>query len=74
MNGYIEEGKRHLNFSDFTSYKIGKQYKLFENINREMKSNDMPLSSYTLIHRDAILGDVQKAAIANWTTASRKQN
>jgi hypothetical protein len=73
MNDHIIEGKRHLNFSAFASYEIARQYKLFENINREVKGGDMPLTSYTLIHRDAILNDIQKAAIANWTAESRKQ-
>jgi Haem-binding domain len=73
MNGHIEEGKKHLNFSIFTSYKIGRQYKLFDNINKEIKEGDMPLSSYTLIHRDATLTNIQKLAVANWTASSRKQ-
>jgi len=73
MNGHVEEGKRHLNFSIFTTYAIARQYKIFDNINKEVKSGDMPLSSYTLIHRDAIISDTQKAAILNWTTTSRKQ-
>lgn len=33
MNGHINEGKRHLNFSIFTTYAIAKQYKMFDNIN-----------------------------------------
>jgi Haem-binding domain len=73
LNGHIDEGKRHLNFSIFTSYKIGRQYKMFDEINKEVKGGDMPLTSYTLIHRDAVLSDAQKLAIANWTAASRKQ-
>ena len=73
MNGHVEEGKRHLNFSIFTTYAIARQYKMFDNINKEVKGGDMPLSSCTLIHRDAVIGDSQKAAILNWTTASRKQ-
>ncbi|MEO8860061.1 MAG: heme-binding domain-containing protein [Ginsengibacter sp.] len=73
LNGHIQEGKRHLNFSIFTSYKIGRQYKLFDEINKEVKGGDMPLTSYTLIHRDAVLSDAQKLQIANWTSASRKQ-
>ncbi len=73
LNGHINEGKKHLNFSIFTSYKIGRQYKLFDEINKEVKGGDMPLTSYTLIHRDAVLSDAQKLQIANWTAASRKQ-
>jgi hypothetical protein len=73
MNGHIDDAKKDLNFSTFSSYKIGKQYRLFDNINKEVKKGDMPLSSYTFIHRDAILNDAQKLAIANWTALSRKE-
>jgi hypothetical protein len=73
MNDHIAEAKKDLNFSIFASYKIGKQYKSFDDINKEVKKGDMPLSSYTFIHRDAILSDSQKLAIANWTTYCRKE-
>lgn len=65
----IIEGKRHLNFSIFTSYSTGRQYKIFDNISKEVKSGDMPLTSYTLIHRDVILSDAQKTDIENWAAA-----
>lgn len=57
LNGHIIEGKRHLNFSIFTTYVIARQYKIFDNINKEVKSGDMPLTSYTLIHRDAVMSN-----------------
>ena len=72
MNGHITDAKKDLNFSTFASYNIRKQYKSFDNINKEVKNGDMPLSSYTLLHRDAMLNDTQKLAIANWTIFSRK--
>ena len=74
MNGHIEEGKRHLNFSMFTSYKIARQYKLFDNISKEIKGGDMPLTSYTLIHRDAVLNDAQKTAIIKLDSGVKKTN
>jgi len=73
MNDHITEAKKDLNFSIFTSYKIGKQYKSFDDINKEVKKGDMPLTSYTFIHHDAILADSQKLAIANWTAGCRKE-
>lgn len=73
LDGHVRQGKRHLNFSTFTLYPINKQYKLFDKINKEVKSGDMPLTSYTIIHRDAVLNDAQQLAIENWTTASRKE-
>ena len=72
MGGNIEDGKRHLNFSDFTSYGIGKQYRKLKEVGDEVKSGDMPLTSYTLIHTNARLSDPQKVAIQNWVANTRK--
>lgn len=71
LNDHIKEGKQHLNFSEFASYPIRRQYKKLEETNDEVKKGDMPLNSYTLIHRDAILSDQQKLAITNWVNAVR---
>ncbi len=73
MSGHTKDGKRHLNFSDFTSAEIWRQYKRLDEIGDEIKSGDMPLTSYTLIHRDARLTDQQKNDIQNWVDATRKE-
>ncbi len=73
MSNHIEDGKRHLNFSIFATYPIGRQYKILENISHEVKGGDMPLWSYTLIHRNAILSDSMNVAIENWVATCRKQ-
>jgi Haem-binding domain len=72
MNGHIEDAKRGLNFSAFTSHTIGQQYRAFNGISKEVKKGDMPLSSYTYIHKDAILSDQDKLAIENWAAGCRK--
>lgn len=72
MGGHIEDGKRNLNFSDFTSYSIGKQYRKLKEVGDEVKSGDMPLTSYTLIHTNARLSDQQKVDIQNWVANTRK--
>ncbi len=68
---HIKEGKQELNFSEFASYKIGRQYRKLDGINKEIKDGEMPLDSYTLIHKDAILSDQQKLSISNWVTSVR---
>ncbi|HVZ98359.1 MAG TPA: heme-binding domain-containing protein [Chitinophagaceae bacterium] len=73
LDNHIREGKRHLDFSIFTSYTIARQYHLLQKINDEIKEGDMPLGSYTLIHRDAILNSGQKQAISDWVAAARQQ-
>jgi len=67
LDNHIKDGKRGLNFSEFTSYRIKKQFHRLDDINELVKKNDMPLSSYTIIHKDAVLTDAQKRAIGNWT-------
>ena len=71
LGDHIAEGKRELNFSEFGSYSIRRKYRKLEEINEEVKDDKMPLSSYTVIHRDAKLEENQKLILANWTTALR---
>ncbi len=71
LNDHIKEGKKELNFSAFTSYKIGRQYKKFEEIANEINENKMPLESYTYIHKNAKLTTQQKEIITNWANALR---
>jgi hypothetical protein len=68
---HIEEGKKELNFNEFASYRIGKQFRKLEEINGEIEDGAMPLISYTLIHGDAKLSPAQKTSIANWVNVLR---
>lgn len=71
LGNHINEGKSELNFSEFGKYSLRRQYRKLEEINEEVKENKMPLSSYTLIHRDATLNDEKKILLATWVTALR---
>ena len=71
LGNHIDEGKRELNFSEFGSYSIRRKYKKLEDITEQVKEGDMPLSSYTLIHRYAKLNEDQKLLLVNWVTALR---
>ena len=69
LNNHINEGKEELNFDEFASYRLRKQYHKMEKIVSEVKEDEMPLSSYTWIHKNAILTIEEKAAITNWATS-----
>jgi len=71
LGNHIDEGKEELNFSEFGSYSIRRKYKKLEEINEQVKEGEMPLSSYTIIHRDAKMNESQKLLLANWVTALR---
>jgi hypothetical protein len=70
LNNHITEGKSEVNFNEFSTYSLRRQYKKLEEIIEQVKKGEMPLSSYTLIHKDAILNEGQKLALSSWANAS----
>ena len=71
LNDHVIDGKKKLNFNEFDGYRIAKQYKKLEECIKEVKEGGMPLPSYTLIHKDAILTDTEKQALFNWCEVLR---
>lgn len=71
LNEHVKDGKKDLNFSEFASYSIRRQYRKMEEVNDLVKKGEMPLDSYLWIHKDAVLNDGQRLTIANWVTAVR---
>ncbi len=63
---HIEEGKSEINFSEFGSYSMRKRKSKLKAMAHEIKEGDMPLFSYTLIHRDARISGSQKVLLLNW--------
>ncbi len=72
MDGHINEGKKELNFNEFGNYSKRKQETKLDRIEKQIKKDEMPLSSYTLIHRNAILTTTQKEDIINWINTLNK--
>ena len=68
---HVKEGKRELNFNEFASYRIGKQYRKLEAMMNEIEEDEMPIESYTFIHGGAKLSAPQKKLITDWATAIR---
>jgi hypothetical protein len=71
LNDHIQEGKKELNFSEFASYRIGKQYRKLDEVNKQVKEGEMPLESYLWIHKYAKLDNQQKLILAKWITSVR---
>jgi hypothetical protein len=66
MESHIKKGKKDLNFSEFGNYSKRKQESKLKAMGKQIKSDEMPLSSYTLIHRNAILTTTGKEELINW--------
>jgi hypothetical protein len=65
MNGHVTDGKRHLNFNNFTHRNIAYQNHKFEEIVEMVKEKEMPLPSYTWLglHPDGNLTDEDRNEI-----------
>lgn len=66
LNNHIQDGKKHLNFSEFGNYSLRKQYHKMEEVIEEVKEGKMPLDSYTWMHADAKLTNNEKLLLSNW--------
>ena len=66
MAHHVEEGKEELNFSDFKNFTERRANHKLEEISEMIMEDEMPLPSYTLIHRSAKLTEEEKSAINAW--------
>ena len=66
LKDHVNDGKRHLNFNEFATYRLARQKKKMEEVTEQLKDDEMPLSSYTWIHRDAILSASEKEKLNAW--------
>ena len=70
---HIEEGKEHLNFSDWANYTDKKKDHKLEELVEEVKEGEMPLNEYTWTHADARLTQEQITALLTWAQETRKK-
>lgn len=73
LNDHVNDGKRSINFSDLSSFTAKKLDHRLGDIVEQIESKDMPLSSYTLIHRYAVLSSGQAEILKKWTQTARSE-
>lgn len=66
LDDHVNEGKKELNFDEFATYSLRKQFHKLEEIVEQVKEKEMPLNSYTWIHKDADLTDAQRQQLTGW--------
>jgi hypothetical protein len=66
MASHVNEGKEHLDFSEFKNYDERKAKHKLEETAEMIAEDEMPLPSYLWIHRDAKLTNEEKDAIYAW--------
>jgi Haem-binding domain len=73
LREHINDGKRAINFSDLSGFSKKKLDHRIGDIAETVEKEEMPLSSYTFIHRYAKLDSGQITMIKSWVDAARKE-
>ncbi len=68
LEDHIKEGKAELNFNEWDSLSSRRKASKLRSIIKQIESGEMPLDSYTLIHRDAKFSKEETEEIINWVT------
>ncbi|HNR17006.1 MAG TPA: heme-binding domain-containing protein [Chitinophagaceae bacterium] len=66
MEKHIKDGKKHLNYDEYTSRPLRYQYHKMEETIEMIKEGEMPLNSYTWTHKDAKLSEQEKTKLISW--------
>ena len=69
LEDHIQDGKDELNFNEWAEYSDRRKNSKLRSIISQIEEDKMPLDSYTLIHKDAILSDEDKRGIIDYMTA-----
>lgn len=66
MNKHIVNGKKELNFDEYSNRSLRYQYHKMEETIEMVKEGEMPLNSYTWTHKDAVLTEAEKNTLIKW--------
>jgi Haem-binding domain len=70
---HVNDGRRHLNFSDWARYDKQREAKKLAEIQETVRVGQMPLSSYLIIHHEAKLSEEDKKTIGDWAKAEQQR-
>lgn len=66
LEDHIKEGKAELNFNEWNEYSNRRKNSKLKSIISQIEDDEMPLSSYTLIHGDAFLSTSEKELVTDY--------
>ena len=66
LEKHIKDGKKELNFDEYTNRNLRYQYHKMEETIEMVKEGEMPLNSYTWTHKDAKLTENEKNKLIGW--------
>jgi len=69
----VNEGRKHLNFSQWPQGDPAKAAKTLDRINEVIDYKEMPPAKYTVIHTNARLTESQRQLLLDWSDAAAKR-
>jgi hypothetical protein len=66
LEDHVKEGKSELNFNTWDALTVRRKKSKLKSIINQVKDDEMPLYSYTLIHRKAFLSNSDKTAVMDY--------
>lgn len=70
---HVDDGKRELNLSSFGELSAKRKASRLEAMIDSITTGEMPLKSYTIVHRDAKLSPAQVKLLTDWLEALRDE-
>ena len=71
IGDHVQEGRKHLDFSQWANYSPKKADHKLEEIVEELTEGEMPLDSYTWVHSEAQLSESQKTLLVDYVNSLR---
>ncbi len=71
MDKHIIGGKKEMNLDEYTSRSLRYQYKKMDDLKEQIKEGEMPLDSYTWMHKNAKLTEEEKNKLIAWADGIR---
>merc|ERR1712225_48509 len=68
LEDHIKEGKAELNFNEWDSLSTRRKTSKLRSIIKQIENGEMPLDSYTFIHRDARFSEAEAEELINFIT------
>lgn len=66
LTSHVNDGKRHLDFSEFATYPTKRARSKFGEVADEVDQRSMPLKSYTWMHPEARLTPAEIKLLVDW--------
>lgn len=68
LEDHVTHGKEELNFNEWANYSNRRKNSKLKSIISQIEDGEMPLWSYTLIHREAELSEDEKKTVLDWVS------